>query len=193
MIEEIKNHVSFLRTGDRLLPGVVAKFNEFHGWALQQLRSETRWVSRNENWTSLTADGDLQDTGRPLPPKLVCSDRYLAIERLMVLLATIPRLQPAERRSRANEIAEACDYFDRKRTKKTDTEPDNPKQNRIISDDAKSIVRTLIKAKKQGKKTTQKKEIERYVLRYPKKRLSVSSLGKQVSAALKKLDSKPDK
>jgi hypothetical protein len=94
MIEEIRQHVSFLRTGDRLLPGVVAKFAKFHRWTLEQIKAKELlpvFVATVDRWTP----------------------SHMALERLLVLLATIPRLEPAERRARADEITEACDYLDK--------------------------------------------------------------------------------
>lgn len=110
MIEEIKRHVSFLRTGGRLSPGVVAKFAEFHRWALDQLRAETVWEPRTEK-TIQAGRGKPKPAAEPLPPKLVRSERYLAFERLLVCLATIPRMAPSERTERAPDIIEACDYL----------------------------------------------------------------------------------
>jgi hypothetical protein len=193
MIEEIRRHVSFLRTGERVLPGVQAKFAEFHRWALEQLRTETVWEPRTEPRKIKDSGGRLTNGTEHLPPRLIRSGRYLALERLLVALATIPRLPPAERRKRADEIVEACQYLDEFHSEKPDLKTDNQKQNRIISDDARSIAKAFIKAKKQGKAITQKQAIARYVARFPKKQLSQSSLEKQVREAVRREAGRPDK
>jgi len=193
MIEEIKRHVSFLRTGERVLPGVQAKFNVFHRWVLEQLRAETVWEPRTERRKVKDSDGNLVDGPDLLPPRLIRSGEYLALERLLVLLATIPRLPPAERRKRADEVVEACQYFGEFHSEKPDLKTDNSTQNRIISDDARSIAKAIIKAKKQGKAITQKQAIARYVARFPKRELSESSLEKQVREAVRREARRPDK
>jgi hypothetical protein len=142
MIEEIKRHVTFLRTGDRLLGGVAAKFSTFHRWTLEQLKAETVWKPSTEFRKRVDADGNLVDTQELLPPTVDRTLRHMALERLLVLLATIPRLEPSKRRSRANEITEACDYLEITANKPNaasgpvnlpEAKPDKPKRNRIPS------------------------------------------------------------
>ncbi len=111
MTEEIKQHVTFLRTGDQLLPGVAAKFSTFHRWTLEQLKAETKWKPSSETRKRVSKSGKLIDTKELLPPTVDRTPRYMALERLLVLLATIPRLEPSQRRARADEITEACDYL----------------------------------------------------------------------------------
>ena len=112
MIDEIKRYVSFLKTGNKLSPGVVSKFEEFRLWALEQVNAETAWKPSKEFRMRENTDGELVSTGESLPPTLIRTERYMAFERLLVLLATIPRLPPPERRSRADEIMEACEFLD---------------------------------------------------------------------------------
>lgn len=75
----------------------------------------------------------------------------------------------------------------------TDKKTDNSKNPTSISSDARSIAKAYLKAKQASKSATQKDQITKYILQYPKKKLKRSYLEKQVREAVKQLKAKPDK
>jgi hypothetical protein len=167
MIEEIKQHVTFLRTGDRLLPGVAAKFATFHRWTLEQLKAETTWKPSSETRKRVGKSGKLIDTKDLLPPTVDRTPRYMAIERLLVLLATIPRLEPAERRARANEITEACDYLEAVGGRQDDAETAIRRQALQLWNDGKMTWADI--AEKQGRPRGERRAIASEIGRFARK------------------------
>lgn len=109
LLDELRSRVPELQHSFRLSGSVKANFGRLHRELLEWAAAETMFEPPSENWMKIDRTGKLRDTKKPLPPKRIRTDLLDAIDTLTVLVALIPRMETAERNSKAAEIITAID------------------------------------------------------------------------------------